>query len=672
MGVKVLPRIGAIQTVASAPQPETGLTTFPGLLLDHAARRPDAPALREKAYGVWQTLTWAQLAALVQELALGLAAAGLRRGEHLVVVGENRPRLYASMLAAQSLGAVPVPLYQDAVAAEFVFPLNNAEVAFAVVEDQEQVDKLLELRESCPQLRRIWFDDPRGLRHYDEPGLASLDDLVAQGRVHAAERPELFAAEVAAGQPGDVAALFFTSGTTGNPKGVIHTHASLIDRALAGQRFDRLTDREEVLAYLPPAWIGQNIFSFAQWLAVGYVVNCPESASTVSIDLKEIGPTYYFAPPRVFEALLTTVMIRMEDAARPKRWLFDRCMALARRVGPRRMDRQPVGLLDRLAYALGDVLIYGPLRNTLGFSRVRVAYTAGEAIGPDLFSFYRAIGINLKQLYGSTETAVFVCLQPDHEARADTVGVPIAGVEIKLSASGELLVRSPGLLKGYYKNDVATREALDAEGWFHTGDAGFLTAGGHLKIIDRAKDVGRLMGGPFDGAMFAPKYVENKLKFFPHIKEAVCFGDGREKVCAFINIDFEAVGNWAERRNLPYAGYTDLAQRPEVYQLMLACVEQVNTDLAQDELLAGSQVSRFLILHKELDADDGELTRTRKVRRGAIQDKYGVLIAALYDGKVSQFIQTQVKFEDGRTALIAADLRIVEARTFPAVKGAAA
>jgi len=644
-------------------------------LLDHAARRPDAPALREKAYGVWQTLSWAQLAALVQELALGLAVAGLRRGEHLVVVGENRPRLYASMLAAQSLGAVPVPLYQDAVAAEFVFPLNNAEIAFAVVEDQEQVDKLLELRESCPQLRRIWFDDPRGLRHYDEPGLASLDDLVAQGRAQAAERPGFFAAEVAAGRPDDVAALFFTSGTTGHPKGVIHTHASLIDRALAGQRFDRLTDREEVLAYLPPAWIGQNIFSFAQWLAVGYVVNCPESASTVSIDLKEIGPTYYFAPPRVFEALLTTVMIRMEDAARPKRWLFERCMALARRVGPRRMDRQPVGLLDRLAYALGDVLIYGPLRNTLGFSRVRVAYTAGEAIGPDLFSFYRAIGINLKQLYGSTETAVFVCLQPDHEARADTVGVPIAGVEIKLSASGELLVRSPGLLKGYYKNDAATREALDADGWFHTGDAGFLTAGGHLKIIDRAKDVGRLHvpgGGPFDGAMFAPKYVENKLKFFPHIKEAVCFGDGREKVCAFINIDFEAVGNWAERRNLPYAGYTDLAQRAEVYELVLDCVEKVNADLAQDELLAGSQVSRFLILHKELDADDGELTRTRKVRRGAIQDKYGVLIAALYDGKVSQFIQTQVKFEDGRTALIAADLRIVEARTFPAVKGAAA
>jgi long-chain acyl-CoA synthetase len=641
-------------------------------LLDHAQRRPQAPALREKAFGVWQTLSWAQLAELVQDLALGLAAGGLRRGEHVAVIGENRPRLYAGMLAVQALGAVPVPLYQDAAAEEYLFPLNNAEVGFALVEDQEQVDKLLELRGRLPALQRLWYDDPRGLRHYDEPGLSSLDALIEQGRAARAARLGFFAAEVAAGAPGDVAALFFTSGTTGHPKGVVHTHETLIDRARAGQRFDHLTEREEVLAYLPPAWIGQNIFSFAQWLAVGYAVNCPESAATVAIDLKEIGPTYYFAPPRVFEGLLTTVMIRMEDAARPKRWLFDRCMALARRVGTRLMDGQPVGLADRLAYAIGDVLIYGPLRNTLGFSRVRVAYTAGEAIGPDLFSFYRAIGINLKQLYGSTETAVFVCLQPDHEARADTVGVPIDGVEIRLADNGELLVRSPGLLKGYYKNEAATAEALTPDGWFHTGDAGFLTAGGHLKIIDRAKDVGRLAGGAFDGALFAPKYVENKLKFFPHIKEAVCFGDGREKVCAFINIDFEAVGNWAERRNLAYAGYTDLAQRAEVYQLVQDCVEKVNADLAQDELLAGSQVSRFLILHKELDADDGELTRTRKVRRGAIAEKYGVLIDALYAGRASQYIETQVRFEDGRTSLVAAELRIVDARTFPAVKGQAA
>ncbi len=642
-------------------------TTFPRLLLEHARARPGAPALREKVYGIWQTLTWADLATLVRALAAGLAEGGVKRDDHVVIVGENRPRLYAAMLAVQSLGGVPVPLYQDAVAAEYVFPINNAEVRHAIVEDQEQVDKMLELREQCPQIARIWFDDPRGLRHYAEPGLESLDALVERGRARDAAQPATFDAAVAAVRPEDVAAMFFTSGTTGNPKGVVHTHFTLLDRAAAGKKFDRLTESEEVLAYLPLAWIGQNIFSYAQWLACGYVVNCPESAATVMIDLKEIGPTYYFAPPRVFEGLLTSVTIRMEDASPLKRWMYQRAMEVARRVGPQLMDGKPVGLGERLKYALGNLFVYGPLRNTLGLSRVRVAYTAGEAIGPDLFTFYRSIGINLKQLYGSTETAVFVCLQPDHEAKADTVGVPVEGVEIRLADSGEILVRSPGLLKEYYKNPAATAEVLTADGWYHTGDAGFLDAGGHLKIIDRAKDVGRLAGG----AMFAPKYIENKLKFFPHIKEAVAFGDKREKVCAFINIDFEAVGNWAERRNLPYAGYTDLAGKTQVLELVRECVEKVNADLAADERLAGSQVSRFLVLHKELDADDGELTRTRKVRRGYIGDKYGVLVEALYGGKAEQYIETQVKFEDGRTGSVSATLKIVDAKVFPAVRKAA-
>jgi long-chain acyl-CoA synthetase len=646
-------------------------TTFPRLMLEHARQRPQAAALREKEYGIWQTTTWSELALLVRRLACGLAHAGVQRGDHIVVVGENRPRLYASMLAAQALGAVPVPLYQDAVAAEYRFPINNAEVGFAIVEDQEQVDKMLDLRADCPTLKRIWFDDPRGLRNYVEEGLDSLDALVAAGKAHDAANARLFDAEVELCQPDDVAAMFFTSGTTGNPKGVVHTHFTLLDRAAAGKSFDKLTEKEEVLAYLPPAWIGQNIFSYAQWLACGYVVNCPESASTVTIDLKEIGPTYYFAPPPIFEALLTAVTIRMEDAGAIKRWLFRICMAVARRVGPALMDSKPVSAVDRIQYQLGDWFIFGPLRNTLGLSRVRVAYTAGEAIGPDLFTFYRSIGINLKQLYGSTETAVFVCLQPDHEVKADTVGVPIDGVEIKLADSGEILVKSPGLLKEYYKNPAATAEVLDAAGWYHTGDAGFIDAGGHLKIIDRAKDVGRIQGGPNDGAMFAPKYVENKLKFFPFIKEAVAFGDRREKVCAFINIDFAAIGNWAERRNLPYAGYTDLAQKPEVYELVRDCVEKVNADLGADEKLAGSQISRFLILHKELDPDDGELTRTRKVRRGYIGDKYQVLVDALYGGKTEQFIETAVRFEDGRSGSVSATLKIVDVQVLPAMKRAA-
>ena len=646
-------------------------TTFPQLLLNHAAQRPTAAAMREKEYGIWQTTTWADMLALVQNLACGLHQAGLKRHEHMIVVGSNRPRLYATMLAAQSLGAIPVPLYQDAVASECVFPINNAEVRFAVVEDQEQVDKMLEIREQCPQLQHVFYDDPRGLRNYDEPGLAAVDELLAAGKVFAQVHPQFFETEVKQAQPDDVAAMFFTSGTTGNPKGVVHTHNTLLNRADVGARFDKLGPSDEVLAYLPPAWIGQNIFSYAQWLAAGYVVNCPESASTVTIDLKEVGPTYYFAPPRVFEGLLTSVMIRMEDAGALKRKMFHYFMDIARKVGPTKMDGKSVGMMDNLLYALGNLFVYGPLRNTLGFSRVRVAYTAGEAIGPDLFSFYRSIGINLKQLYGSTETAVFVCLQPDHEARADTVGVPCEGVEIKLASNGELLVKSPGLLKEYYKNPKATAEVLTADGWYHTSDAGFIDAHGHLKIIDRVKDVGRIKGGPNDGAMFAPKYVENKLKFFSHIKEVVAFGDQRDRVCVMVNIDFDAVGNWAERRNLSYAGYTDLAQKPDVYQLIKECIEKVNADLAQDTLLAGSQVSRFLVLHKELDADDGELTRTNKVRRGFIGDKYGVLVDALYGGKTEQFIETVVKFEDGRTGSVSATLKLGDTKTFAPVKAAA-
>ena len=646
-------------------------TTFPRLLQQHASQRPADPALREKEYGIWQTTTWANLWVMVEQMAHVFVRDGLQRGEHVLIVGANRPRLSAAMLAVQSLGAIPVPLYQDAVATEYVFPINNAEVRFAVVENQEQVDKLQEIQADCPSLERIYYDDPRGLRNYPPKGLCSLNAVVVDGAVLAAQQPQLLSQQIALGQPDDVAAMFFTSGTTGNPKGVVHTHRSLLDRAKAGADFDKLTSHEEVLAYLPPAWIGQNIFSYAQWLCCGYVVNCPESADTVTIDLKEVGPTYYFAPPRVFEGLLTQVMIRMEDASAPKRGMFKYFMDVAREVGPRRMDGEPIGLWNTLIYGLGNLLVYGPLRNNLGMSRVRVAYTAGEAIGPDLFSFYRSIGINLKQLYGSTETAVFVCLQPDNQAYADTVGVPCEGVEIQVADNGEILVKSAGLLKGYYKNPEATAEVLSADGWYKTNDAGFIDSRGHLKIIDRVKDVGRIQGGPNDGAMFAPKYVENKLKFFPFIKEAVAYGDGRDKVCVMLNIDFDAVGNWAERRNLPYAGYTDLAQKPEVYQLLLECVEKVNIDLAADQMLAGSQVSRFLVLHKELDADDGELTRTNKVRRGYIAEKYAVLVNALYAGLAEQYIETAVKFEDGRSGSVSATLKLSDAKVFGPLERAA-
>jgi len=618
--------------------------------------------MREKDLGIWQTITWAELARDVRVLAHGLAALGVQPGEHVAIVGENRPRLYLSMMAAQSLGAIPVPLYQDAVAQEMLYVLQDAQVRVAVVEDQEQVDKMLEASAHCPDLAYVVYDDPRGLRNYPPGKLLAFDALMDQGREHAAAHPDFVDRAMAAIGPHDAAAMFYTSGTTGKPKGVMLTHHALIDRALAIQELENLTDREDVLAYLPPAWIGQNMFSYTQFLVTGFTVNHPESPNTVAIDMHDIGPTYYFAPPRVLEGLLTQVMIRMEDASAIKRKLFHACMKLARRVGVRILDKDgTVGLWDRIKYRVGDLLIYGPLRNALGMSRVRIAYTAGEAIGPDLFIFYRSIGINLKQLYGSTETSVFVCVQSDGQVRADTVGPPVKGVEIRVAENGEIQIKSPGLFKGYYRNPEATAESYTADGWYHTGDAGYLDTDGQLKIIDRAKDVGKLA----DGSLFAPKYIENKLKFFQHIKEAVAFGAGRDEVCAFINIDLEAVGNWAERRGLPYAGYTDLAGKPEVYELIRDCVEQVNADLATDPRLAGSQIARFLILHKELDPDDDELTRTRKVRRAFIAQKYGVLVDALFEGKSSQYIETEVKFEDGRTGKIAADLPIATAKVYP-------
>ncbi len=640
----------------------SGLDTFPKLLEHHARVRPDLPAMREKDLGIWQTWTWHAFAEEVRALACALAAQGFKRGDHLAIVGDNRPRLYATVCAAQALGGIPVPLYQDAVAAEMAFPIQNAEIEHAVAEDQEQVDKLLEIMPKCPSLAHIYYDDPRGMRHYAQPQLMPYERLLEIGRESYRRDPAFLETEIAKGSGEDTAAMFFTSGTTGNPKGVVLTHHALIDRAKAAAEMEGLSDRDVVLAYLPPAWIGQNIFSYAQPFVTGYCICCPESAETVMNDMREIGPTYYFAPPRVLEALLTQVSIRMEDASRLKRGMYRYFMDLAQRVGGAILDGKPVDALDRLRYRIGDFFVYGPLRNVLGMSRVRVAYTAGEAIGPDLFRFYRSIGINLKQLYGSTETSVFVCIQPDGQVKSDTVGPAVRGVELKFTPQRELLIRSPGLFKEYYKNPQATMEAKDAEGWFHTGDAGYFDQDGHLKIIDRVKDVGKLA----DGTLFAPKYLENKLKFFPYVKEAVMFGNGLERVCAFVNIDMEAVGNWAEKRNLPYSGYTDLASRDEVYALVRECIEKVNADLAQEPELARSQIQRFLILHKELDADDGELTRTSKVRRGAIAEKYHELVAALYDGRDMVHIDAQVKYEDGRTGMLSADLKVRDARTFSA------
>ncbi len=637
-------------------------TTFPQLLLQHAAQRPDAPALREKEYGIWQTWSWKAAAAEVRLMACGLLSLGFAKGQNLALISDNRPHVYMGFIAVQSIGGVPIPLYQDAVASEMRFVMEDAEIHFAFAENQEQVDKLLEVRESVSGITHIIYDDPRGLRNYDQPGLISTAELVARGRQWDQAHPGVWESMLGQVSPQDVSVILYTSGTTGKPKGVCQTHASFIGAASGAAEVDKLGPQDSIISYLPPAWVGDHLFSLAQWLVAGYTINCPESASTVSIDMREIGPTYYFAPPRVFEGMLTTISIRMEDAAPFKRRMYESAMQLARRVGSDILDGKPVGAMDRLKYKLGDLMIYGPLRNAMGLSRIRVAYTAGAAIGPELFRFFRSIGINLKQFYGQTETCAYVCLQRDGQVDLNSVGQAAPGIELKLADNGEVLVKGVAVLKEYYKRPDATAEVIDASGYFHTGDAGVIDANGQLRIIDRAKDVGKMKSG----AMFAPNYIENKLKFFSHIKEAVCFGHDRDQVCAFINIDFEAVGNWAERQNLPYAGYVDLASKAKVLELVADCVAQVNADLARESGMADTQVARFLVLHKELDPDDDELTRTRKVRRNFIAEKYGVLIDALYAGKGEQFIETQVKFEDGRTGTVSATLKIIDAKTYPA------
>ncbi|MDO5368716.1 long-chain fatty acid--CoA ligase [Paracoccus sp. (in: a-proteobacteria)] len=641
---------------------DASLRSIPALLARNAASLGNRPAYREKEFGIWQCWTWAEAQEEIRALAMGFLALGLNRGDHVAIIGRNRPAHYWSMVAAQMCGAIPVPLYQDAVASEMAYVLGHSHARFVVCGDQEQVDKVIEAEGEAHTVEQIIYTDKRGMRKYDHSRMNWLDDVQAEGRVAHQRFSAELDARIAELDYDSTCVMLYTSGTTGKPKGVVLSNRNVIETARNSSEFDGLKASEEVLAYLPMAWVGDFIFSIGQAYWTGFCVNCPEGPHTMMTDLREIGPTYFFAPPRVFEGQLTSVMIRMEDAGRIKKWLFDHYMRLARRVGTALTDGRPVGTLDRLRYGLGNLLVYGPLKNTLGYSRIRVGYTAGEAIGPEIFDFYRSLGINLKQLYGQTEATVFITQQPDGQVRADTVGVPSPGVELKIADNGEVFYRSPGTFVEYYQNPESTASTKDREGWVATGDAGFFEQGsGHLRIIDRAKDVGRMA----DGSLFAPKYVENKLKFYPNILEAVVLGNGRDYCTAFINIDLTAVGNWAERNNIAYASYQELAGHPQVYETIRRHVEEVNASVAQDPMLSGCQIHRFLILHKELDADDGEMTRTRKVKRGVIAEKYADLIAALYDGRSSVYTETEVTYEDGRKGKLKATLRIEDVRTTP-------
>jgi long-chain acyl-CoA synthetase len=653
-----------------ATRADPGGDTFGKLLARNARLRGDRPAMRFKTNGIWLTWSWSEVFAEASGLAAGLRALGLKRGDKIAIVGGNRPKLYWSMMAAQMLGAVPVPVYADAIADELAYVLDNAEVVFAAVQDQEQVDKLLSVAERVPKLRQILYDEERGLKDYDHSRLHPIDAVIASGKAALGEPGAAAArdADIAVGKGSDVSIILYTSGTTGRSKGVMLSAKGCIDAAVDTVTFDRLNDTDSVLAYLPLAWVGDHYLNYAQALVAGFCVCCPESPETAQADLKEIGPTFYFAPPRVFENLLTRVMIRMEDAGGLKRRMFHHFIGVAKRWGEKILNGESVPLSARLAYGLGNFLVYGPLKNALGFSNIRVAYTAGEAIGPELFSFYRSLGLNLKQLYGQTEAFLYVTAQPDGQIRADTVGPATPNVEIRIDEkTGEVIYKSPGQFLGYYKEPEKTAETMTPDGYVKTGDAGFFDQTGHLRIIDRAKDVGKLK----DGSLFAPKYIENKLKFFPNIKEAVAFGQDQDYVTAFINIDLTAVGNWAERNNVSYGGYQELAQLPQVYDIIAAHVDETNKALAAEPMMAGGQIRRFLILHKELDADDGELTRTQKVRRGFIAERYEPLVEALYAGRTEQHIATEVTFEDGRKGTIAATVRIRDAASYPGEAAAA-
>ena len=636
--------------------------TFPHILIDNAKKFPPTKAaIREKDYGIWQSYSWQDYLDQVKDFALGLASLGFKREDKMAIIGDNRPQLYWGMAGCQCLGGVPVPLYQDAIHKELQYIVDHSECRFVLAEDQEQTDKFMYLKDEVPRLEYIIYDDPRGLQNYKHDWLIAFTDVQEMGRRFGKENPDYFMDSVNQVKPDDMSIIAYTSGTTGNPKGVMITHRMIADCSRGFLEWDNLKETEDVMAYLPMAWIGDHIFSYGQALCSGFTVNCPESTATVVHDQREIGPTHIFAPPRIWENILTQIMIKIEDSAWIKRKGFDYFMKVANRVEKKRIANEQVPVGDGILYQIGRFLFFGPLVDNLGMSRLKVAYTAGEAIGPEIFEFYRSLGINLKQLYGMTESCAYVSMQKDGEIDSESVGPPAPGVEIKISDKGEVLYKGPGNFVGYFKNPEATAETLDEDGWLYSGDAGYMTEQGHLKIIDRAKDVSKLN----DGTMFAPKYIENKLKFSPYIKEAVAHGMNRDFVAVFIDIDYGAVANWAERRHIAFTSYTDLAQKPPVYDLIQEAILRVNRSLSEDPRLKNSQIKRYLLFHKELNPDDGEITRTRKVRRKFVAEKYGNLIDALYDpAKESVDMEATFTYEDGRTTTMKANLKVSDVNTF--------
>lgn len=621
--------------------------TLPQFLLKQARQNPQAVALREKEKGIWQEWTWAQYLQEVRDFANGLAALGFQADDKVAILSDNRPQVYWTMVAVQALRGMPVPLYQDSISRQLEYVVGHSDAVMVMAEDQEQVDKLLEIRESLPNLTKIIYDDAKGMREYIDPMLISFVAVQEMGRTYAQEHPQFFDDHVAAGTADDVALMGYTSGTTGAPKGAMLSQANLITAVEGMQEVEPYYATDETLAYLPPAWVGDTFWSLAASLMVGFRVNCPERPETVQENIREIAPHFLVAPPRIWENLVSEVQVKMEDASFVKHTLFNMFMPVGYEIARLKMEKKPLTFGQRVKNALAEFFVFGSLRDHLGFRRIRSAYTGGAPLGPEVFLFFRALGINLKQVYGQTETGV-TCVQRDEEVTLGTVGTPFPNVQMKLTDDGEVLVGGPTVFLGYYKNAEATAETLK-DGWLYSGDAAFFDQNNHLVVIDRAKDVSSLA----NGTKFAPQFIENKLKFSPYVKEVVSLGQDRPYVAAMINIDMENVGKWAEKHQVSYTTYTDLAQKPEVYDLIGQEVERVNSDLEE-----AMHIRRYLLLHKELDADDEEVTRTRKVRRGFVAEKYADIIEALFSDVSEVPVTSVITYQDGRQATLETNLAI--------------
>ena len=627
--------------------------TLPGLLAGHAANRPGEVALREKEFGIWQEITWAEHFRRVRTFSLGLTELGAERGDRIAIIGDNRPEWMIAELAAQAGGVLPLGLYQDSIADELARMLVAAEARVVVAEDQEQVDKVLEVRDRVPGLEYVIYYDSRGMYGYEAPGLMPFEEVEALGERAHRQSPEEFGRRLAALQPADTALLCTTSGTTSVPKLAMLSHENLIVMASQLRTVDAMNPGDEFVSFLPLAWVGEQMIGVASALLAGFTVSFPEETATARRDMREIGPAFLMSPPRIWENMVSDVQVMAEDTTRLKRWFHGWAMKQGTAAAEARFQGERIGLARRLGHRLADWTVLHPIRDQLGLARVRHAYTGGAALGPDVFRFYHAIGVNLKQLYGQTEVSGISVLHRDGDIRFQTVGVPLPRTEIRISDEGEILCRSPAVFQGYFRSPAATAQTIE-NGWLHSGDAGYFDDDGHLVVIDRLADVMRLA----DGTHFSPQFVENKLKFSPHIREAVVFGgDGAPVVTAMIAIDMENAGQWAERRRIPYTTFTDLARRSEVYALVRAHVAEVN-----EELPEAARIHRFLLLHKELHADDAELTRTRKVRRRHIADRFAEIIGALQGDADSVTVATEITYQDGRTVAVEHELRIETAR----------